>query len=840
MAITDQQENQIFKTIIGLFNGGIDANNLSAFASFIDSGNSLLDLSNFLASTSIFKETIMGGKVTVKSQVDVMMHNFGLTSSTDPSSAGFEAEAFFTAQINAGVGFGAIVFEAINYLSQENLPTPFVPYATLLNNKAQVSKIFVGTNPPADVAVLIGLMNDVTSSNTVTPEDAAAYVDAYSANKVLLTSAADNLTGTASSDVYSAVNDPTGNATTLSNADVIDGAGGTDQLDLRIASVMNSGNGGDTISPLLSNIENFYLKNQTTDSFKFNFENVIGEAHIWDKGSISGAHTKVINIDPMTKVGMLGTQGLFFAHFSGDRSGTTDAFTLDLNGAGTKEHFSVFSTIHADELDDDSFEIAHIISSTNASYITIGLNKMTLSTLDISGDATLVMDDHNDFTGLSTIYASSMTAGGIDIDARDSEESNFIFIGSSVDDRIVLKNSTVNLSASLNGGDGQDTLATFSFNNLDADALNRVIGIELLEGANGAESLSASDFTSINDFLFTGTTSTNNGFTLSNLETNDRSIFSTDIVSGGSYALRLEGKNAGNTATIEMRSSDATNGETILTATSNNNERYGIEIRSNISSLTLDSTGTGSNAHVIETSQSNSYFGSAIGNSSTSVFNITGSHDLSLMAKVGTNLSNGNKLNGFSDAANVDASTFTGVLRIAGSSSDDVIKGGSNDDIIYGQGGSDSLIGNGGADQFRLSGYNNQTDVITDFNQGTDKVGLNEFDFTNTNATANGVALSLTDYIENRLAITNIGSSDADKVIELQSSLNNGQISTDTGADIEAFVLVHNTTSGNAELWYDNDWSTSSNRDHVITFDNITDLVGVQSFTHSDFVEYTY
>ncbi len=842
MAISETQENQILKLIVGLFHGGIDPGNLSALANIIDSGASFLDLSKALAATSVFKEHILDGNVTEKSHVDILMKNFGLTADDDPTSPGSQAEAFFTARISQGADFGEIVFEAVNFLSQENLATEFVPVATLLNNKALISKAYVETNPPADVSTLISLLSDVKETNPFTTTEVSDFIGKFASNKILLTSQTDNLTGSSGIDIYSAVFDPEGNASTISNSDTLDGKEAVDQLSIRIGSVQD-GNQNSTIAPVSSNIENFYLTNQSSSgSFTLNFANITGESKVWDKDSVSGAHTKLINLDSAATVGMSNTLGLFSAHFSGEseRTGNTDAFTLELNGAGSASQFTVFSTTTDTDTNDASFEIAHISSTENASYISLGLNKMTLSTLNISGDAALLMDEHNDFTGLSTVYASSMTAGGVDIDASDSEEANFTFIGSSANDRIILKNSTINSSSSLNGGEGTDTLATKNFNNLTASEVNRATGIEVLEGYEGAENFSASDFTTINNFVFTGTGSSNNGFTLSDVENSDRIKYATDISSGGSYALRVEGKNAGNTATIELHSLDQTNGETVITASSNNNERYGIELRSNIATLTIDSTGTGTNANVIDTNQDNNDFGYAIGNSSTSVFSITGSHDLSIMAKAGVDVSDGSKLAGFSSAANIDASTFTGVLRIAGSLSDDVIKGGSNSDIIYSLGGADTLTGNGGSDQFRLAEFFNQTDIILDFNQDSDKVGLNEFDFSNTSATQAGANLSTEDYVENRLGITNIGSADEHKVIELQSSLSNDQISSDTGAAIEAFVVVHNTTSGKAELWYDNDWSTSSNRDHVITFDNITDLTGVQSFDSADFVEYTF
>jgi Ca2+-binding RTX toxin-like protein len=407
-------------------------------------------------------------------------------------------------------------------------------------------------------------------------------------------------------------------------------------------------------------------------------------------------------------------------------------------------------------------------------------------------------------------------------------------------DRIVLLNSTINAASSLDGGASKDTLASQNLNNLSATAVNSTTGFEVLEGVGGAETFDPSEFTSINEFLFTGTSGANNGFTVSDIENTDQIAYSTDITSGGNYALRLAGKNAGNTAAVELRAINETNGETVFTATSNNNDRYGIEIQSNIVSLTINSTGTSTNANVIQTNLNPTYFGYAFGNSSTALFNITGSHDLAIMAKEGVDISDGTKLAGFSDAVSVDATSFTGSLRIAGSLSADLIKGGNNNDIIYGLGGADTLTGNGGADQFRLAKYYNATDTITDFSKGTDKVGLNQFDFGNTTEKQAGTTLSITDYVENRTAITSIGAADALKVIELQTSLSGGQIAADNGAAVEAYVLVHNTTSGKAELWYDNNWSDAAGRNQIVTFDNVVDLVGVQGFSNADFVEYTY
>ncbi len=838
MAITSEQNTQIVKIVVALYNGGISGNNLSALADLVDGGMSIAALSDALAASSSFTENIIAGKTTVQSQVNVLMNNFGLVADSDPTSPGSQAQAFFTARIEGGAGFGSIINESVAFLSQSNLPAEFAEVAALLNNKTLVAEEYALRNKPDDFATNIALLVDVTASSPATRAEAISFVDIFDANKISLTSEADDLPGTPGIDVYSGVFDPTGNATTISNADVLDGVGGTDMLNIRIASASA---GGNTISPVSSNVEKIFLTNQaTTDSFVLNFINITEEVEVWDKGSVSGANTTVINVDPTVTAGMATTLGFYEVNFSGDRSGSSDAFTLALKGAGKATQPTNFSTVTTSGTNDNTFEIANISSTGTLSNVSLGVDAMTLNTVNVSGDAALMLGGHNNFIGLNTVSASEMTKGGLSIDARGSNEANFKFTGSSADDRIVLKNSTINTASSLDGGAGKNTLASQNFNNLNATVVNQATGFEVLEGVAGAENLDAAKFTGINEFLFSGTTGQNNGFDISNIESNDRIALSTDIISGGNHALRLNGKNAGNTATVELRAIDETNGETVLTATSNNNDRYGIEIQSNIASFTLDSTGTSANANVIETNQNNNFFGYAFENSTTPVFNITGSHDVSIMAKTGVDISDGTKLAGFSNAVAVDANNFTGILRVAGSLFDDVIKGGSEADIIYSLGGADTLTGNDGADQFRLAEFYNTTDVITDFVKGTDKVGLNEFDFANTTATQAGATLSTTDYVDNRSGITSIGNADAKKVIELQTSLSSGQIAADTGAAVEAYVLVHNTTSGKAELWYDDNWSDAGGRDHIVTYDNVVDLVGVQDFSNSDFVEYLF
>lgn len=80
MAISKAQETGILKIVAGLFNAAPGGKNLTILATLVENGVTLSQLADVLAATDIFQQDIMGGKVTVEEQVDVLMNNFGLTS----------------------------------------------------------------------------------------------------------------------------------------------------------------------------------------------------------------------------------------------------------------------------------------------------------------------------------------------------------------------------------------------------------------------------------------------------------------------------------------------------------------------------------------------------------------------------------------------------------------------------------------------------------------------------------------------------------------------------------------------------------------------------------------
>lgn len=164
---------------------------------------------------------------------------------------------------------------------------------------------------------------------------------------------------------------------------------------------------------------------------------------------------------------------------------------------------------------------------------------------------------------------------------------------------------------------------------------------------------------------------------------------------------------------------------------------------------------------------------------------------------------------------------------VAGTQLGDVIDLGEGQDFVKTTTGSDRITLGGGRDTYDAArnGQNvflSGTDVITDFVQASapgsrDQIRLN---------------LSDAGQITTNNEIASLVNADARGVVILQSGQTSTQIETATsvGSVGNAVIAVYNSTTDQAELWFDTNWNNTANRQHFLTLEGI-DLVGVQSFS---------
>jgi hypothetical protein len=850
---TAAQINEIVKLYVGYYNRAPDPVGLNFWISAFDGGFGLDAMA-----------------VDFSTQAETLK-NYPFFLNATPSRTDYESflntlysNLFNRAPDAAGLDFWATnlvnkTFNVGEVISQVIAGATTSPDKDVVANKVAVGlDFYIKTNAlPSypfdadDIVAATAIQQGVTAdiSSVATAKDATdIYITGLSTVTINLTSQTDlpggggggvNTQGSSGPDTYEATFDSNGG--TLSSSDNIAAGEGVDTLNLRVTNLSSQQL---SVSPTASGLEKVFINNQdpTSGIFTLNFNAISGETEVWTVSNelTLQSFTAVTNLDMGTVVGMQKISGSFFAGFKGDKSGSTDAFTLTVDSSGT-EADSAFFGLGSATTPDQGMEVANIATQGNETFL--DAPSLSLNAINVSGSARLLLEDTaTNFAGVKTVDASSMTGGGLLIDASGNTESSFSFTGSGFDDMVNLNNVTFNsANLSLDGGGGSDILGIDGFNTVSAANVNRANGFEVLQSNNASSSLAASSFTKIHTFDFAGNTTNSNRTNVTGVESNDLFVFSSDLGSGDE-TLRFSADTAGQTVRFELRAGEETGGDVRIVANTNTGNDYSaVGFANNISSVAIASTGSNSTANLIkaEDNGSNNYF--AFGNQNgPSTFSLSGGQDLTIAATAGESMTASSDVRGFESGVNFDATAFSGNLRIAGSGSTDSFKGGSGNDIFYGLGGNDSLTGNGGADQFRFSDWNNATAKIQDFESGVDKVGLQRVDFQNTTASQGGTVLSSLDYVSNLSAVANMSNAESQTIVELQSGATATQITQTTNTAQDAYLLVFNLGTGKGELWYDDDWSTTSSRSQTAEFTNITSLVELTGLSNADFVEYSF
>lgn len=164
MAITTVQETGILKIVVGLFNAAPGGVYLAEMASLVESSMTINQLADALAVHPFFTNGIMAGKVNADMQAAVLVKNFGLVTDNSATSAGSQAFKYFKDAIDAEIGFGQIVYQAIEYLSGSPAPE-FSEAAALLANKVLVADDYSKTHSSLDLRQLQAVLSDVTSKD---------------------------------------------------------------------------------------------------------------------------------------------------------------------------------------------------------------------------------------------------------------------------------------------------------------------------------------------------------------------------------------------------------------------------------------------------------------------------------------------------------------------------------------------------------------------------------------------------------------------------------------------------------------------------------------------------
>jgi len=504
MAIPKTQETEILKIVAGLYNAAPGGSILTDFANLIEGGMTTRQLADALAAHSSFTNGIMAGRVTVEDQVDVLMANFGLVADeADPESAGSLAAAFFTEQLEAGVGIGELVFNAVAFLSTDPAPELFADAAALLNNKALVAELYSKEHSSNDLATLQSILAGVSASSPTTAEDAAAYLDSIGqganvGGTFTLTFGADIFTGGAGNDTFTAavVNDGfSGLVNSLENIDILDGGAGRDTLNATLDA--------DNIAPVVSNIE--VLNIRAVTSSDVDFGDTTGAEQIWNDVSSSAAVLTYTTAPIAATFGLRNTRSTTDIDTFDDVTGTEDNLALAVTSAGNDT---------TDAVVDSSTDAAAIetmsIAATGENFVDVSaFAAITGLTVTGDGSITAVVD----VTALETVDASGNT-GGVTVDLTGAAADLTVTGGSgndditagagddtidagAGDDRVAFAAAALDNLDTVAGGDGEDTIAFADADDataLDATAHTAFEILELGTAGVGGNTFDNADF----------------------------------------------------------------------------------------------------------------------------------------------------------------------------------------------------------------------------------------------------------------------------------------------------------------------------------------------------------
>ena len=712
-----------------------------------------------------------------------------------------------------------------------------------------------------DIEAATAIQAGVTE-NPATVVTAAAQTDAYvavisadDARTITLTQNTDapggtpmgsNTQGGSGDDSYSGTVEQGGNGT-LQNGDTIAAAGGEDTLNVRLVSG-ESFFLADVLTLNATDLENITVSNQSAfgSDFILDLQATTGEQLLTAELGHDLSNILFRNVDEGTAIKMVDNDGAVFATFKGDRSASTDdAFQLIVEDVGTVARTATFglSANSFGETDDD-FEIALVESGgTQTSYLNFA--RMSPEEIVVTGTQELHLSDVEDvFEELGRVDASGMTDGGLVLDATTSQVQDFTFVGSAMADTLMLNDPLLGSSSSLSldGRGGVDTLSVDSFSGGIVDAINNATGFEQVEARSYSSGLEADEYNGIDTFIFNQTPTAGN-LSVTGVQSEDLFVFASDA-GGSNQTLQFTADGVGQSLNIELRANDdVEDGQVEILSTSSNGGSAAMAFGdgARFGEVVIHSTGATDDPNLIRAVAANNQEHVAINNTNgLTDFIITGEQALTIGAHSEVQLNAGNFERGFAESVNLDGTGATGDLRIAGSTSADRMEGGQGDDVFYGLGGDDVLIGNDGADQFRFTNWEG-TDEIIDFTNGEDVIGLRRMDLQDTTPTSEGTTVSAEDYVENIQSISQISTAEDGRIVELQTAQSETQIEETTlQSEVEAYLMVFNATTGKGELWYDADWSTTDDRSHTATFDNVDTLADLVGFSNTDFVEYLF
>jgi hypothetical protein len=486
-----------------------------------------------------------------------------------------------------------------------------------------------------------------------------------------------SFTGTANGDTFDAGLTTSGgvaNQQTLNTLDSLDGGDGTDTLNFTYNTA---------VTPLsIANIENITITDADAATETLNFVNVTGLTSLTSIASQAGVDVNNLTAIPTIKLQNQAVNvDLDFVNTV--VSGSDDTITLEVSG-NTDGDVTI-----------EGVETVNLVSSGTANTLDVNDTATTLTTINISGDTAVTLNDTTALEAEVTTVNASNATGNVTLGANATPLAAAVhtLTGGSGNDTFVLGGTyiggaTGSTRDTIDGGDGTDELNITSARLVAGTAtqanLTSIERIELSDALNGTVNLT--NFGSISELQLTlGGAASAGSVTAATGTTIDIDADMGDQ----QYQFIVTGIATDDTMTLDL----ATNID-FLGTTGNIDTFTGIE--------TLTIAGASSGTHIFAD-------GIALGATAASEkIVITGGAAVTFSAQSTTD--------------ELDASAATGIITTTGGFAGAVnVKGGNKADVLNGSGSSDIITGNDGADDIN-GGLGADTIILTETTAASDEV----------------------------------------------------------------------------------------------------------------------
>ncbi len=486
MALTTTQVSELY---VAIFNRASEGSGNAYWAAKSLTAAQIAD--QMLATTDAV--AYFGGAETNQAFVErIYLNTLNKTTATDADGI-----AYWVGKLDAGTSRGAMV---------SNLVTAVASYATSTDaativaynqftNRVSVSDTTAATMTDAPTDYATSLAFGTTGLNVT--DDVATVATANSAvseivtptigSTFALTAGTATTTGTALNDTINGVTSSLTSAKTFDTTDIIDGAAGTDTLNI----TMNASFTGMTGTGAVTNVENIHLINNSTVAKTFDATGITGATAYSVDATNAG-----VSISDMSAIAAVSVTGQASGTFSTAMdaafvalAGTTDAMTFNVTNVGTADNAATTTNEESD------------VTATLTSMETINLNATGTNVLSLAGTATAIniagsgsvkMDAISTTT---TSFDASTSTGNITVDTTAAAANALTTVATGFgDDTITLDTADMLANGTIGAGDGTDILALtsgaktvqYTMSGLETIALTAVTGAVTFSGANAS------------------------------------------------------------------------------------------------------------------------------------------------------------------------------------------------------------------------------------------------------------------------------------------------------------------------------------------------------------------